>query len=247
HFTKAEMEVETARTYFFGDIGFWAERTEVHKASCVSGSGVSAAEFDITPLQEAAARGQTQCVRLLLDAGAQVNVYGSTPLCEACSVGNVECVRLLLEYGAKVNPMLSSRTTSPLHEACMGGNADCVRLVIAKGASLEAYDLYYGTPLHVACASRHLECVKVLLNAGKTRCHETTLYHAAKSNKSKSNNVDMIELLVEFGANIYARGNPLSLQQLRRIALRTTLGTRAVDLVTDLDIPNRIISYLLHQ
>uniref|UniRef100_A0A673K245 SOCS box domain-containing protein n=1 Tax=Sinocyclocheilus rhinocerous TaxID=307959 RepID=A0A673K245_9TELE len=222
-----------------------ALRTEVHKASCVSGSGVSAAEFDITPLQEAAARGQTQCVRLLLDAGAQVNVYGSTPLCEACSVGNVECVRLLLEYGAKVNPMLSSRTTSPLHEACMGGNADCVRLVIAKGASLEAYDLYYGTPLHVACASRHLECVKVLLNAGKTRCHETVKYSVSHANIEEC-------LLVEFGANIYARGkqsecNPLSLQQLRRIALRTTLGTRAVDLVTDLDIPNRIISYLLHQ
>jgi len=52
------------------------------------------------------------------------------------------------------------------------GNADCVRLVIAKGASLEAYDLYYGTPLHVACAKKHLECVKVLLNAGKTRSHE---------------------------------------------------------------------------
>ncbi|KAL0196172.1 hypothetical protein M9458_009744, partial [Cirrhinus mrigala] len=30
--------------------------------------------------------------------------------------------------------------------------------------------------------------------------HETPLHHAAKSN-----NVDMIELLVEFGANIYAR------------------------------------------
>uniref|UniRef100_A0A671NFQ9 Ankyrin repeat and SOCS box containing 13a, tandem duplicate 2 n=1 Tax=Sinocyclocheilus anshuiensis TaxID=1608454 RepID=A0A671NFQ9_9TELE len=165
------------------------------------------------------------------------NVYGSTPLCEACSVGNVECVRLL----TKVNPMLSSRTTSPLHEACMGG----VMLVIAKGASLEAYDLYYGTPLHVACASRHLECVKVLLNAGvqvdATRLYETPLHHAAKSN-----NVDMIELLVEFGANIYSC-NPLSLQQLRRIALRTMLGTRAVDLVTSLDIPNRIISYLLHQ
>lgn len=44
--------------------------------------------------------------------------------------------------------------------------------MIAKGASLEAYDLYYGTPLHVACAKQHLECVKVLLNAGKTRYHE---------------------------------------------------------------------------
>uniref|UniRef100_A0A673MLY3 Ankyrin repeat and SOCS box protein 13-like n=1 Tax=Sinocyclocheilus rhinocerous TaxID=307959 RepID=A0A673MLY3_9TELE len=273
------MEVETARPYFFGDIGFWAERTEVHKAAyrgqvselqslIQSGASVNIVAVDsITPLHEAAARGQTQCVRLLLDAGAQVdarNVDGSTPLCEACSIGNFECVRLLLEYGAKVNPMLTSRTTSPLHEACMGGNADCVRLVIAKGASLEAYDLYYGTPLHVACANRHLECVKVLLNAGvrvnATRLHETPLHHAAKSN-----NVDMIELLVEFGANIYARdkydrkpvdytrpdtpsahylqlyeSNPLSLLQLSRIALRTLLGARAVDVVAKLDIPNRL-------
>uniref|UniRef100_A0A671NE96 Ankyrin repeat and SOCS box containing 13a, tandem duplicate 2 n=1 Tax=Sinocyclocheilus anshuiensis TaxID=1608454 RepID=A0A671NE96_9TELE len=201
HFTKAEMEVETARPYFFGDIGFWAERTEVHKA---------------------AYQGQVSVL-------CQSHTY-------TCSVGNVE-----------FNPMLSSRTTSPLHEACMAGViAESVMLVIAKGASLEAYDLYYGTPLHVACASRHLECVKVLLNAGvqvdATRLYETPLHHAAKSN-----NVDMIELLVEFGANIYSCGNPLSLQQLRRIALRTMLGTRAVDLVTSLDIPNRIISYLLHQ
>lgn len=284
--SKAEMEVETARPYFFGDIGFWAERTEVHKAAyqgqvsvlqslIQSGASVNIVAVDsITPLHEAAARGQTQCVRLLLDAGAQVdarNVDGSTPLCEACSIGNFECVRLLLEYGAKINPTLTSRTTSPLHEACMGGNADCVRLVIAKGASLEAYDLYYGTPLHVACANKHLECVKVLLNAGvrvnAARLHKTPLHHAAKSN-----NVDMIELLVEFGANIYARDKydrkpvdytspdtpsahclqlyesiPLSLQQLSRITLRTVLGTKAVDVVTKLDIPNRIIRYLLYQ
>lgn len=32
------------------------------------------------------------------------------------------------------------------------------------------------------------------------RLHETALHHAAKAN-----NLDMIELLVEFGANIYAR------------------------------------------
>lgn len=51
------------------------------------------------------------------------------------------------------------------------GNADCVKLVIAKGASLEAYDLYYGTPLHVTCANQHLDCVKVLLNAGRLKVH----------------------------------------------------------------------------
>ncbi|XP_010885345.1 ankyrin repeat and SOCS box protein 13-like isoform X3 [Esox lucius] len=213
------MEIETARPYFFGDIGCWSERTEVHKAASEghaaqlqqliqNGASVNIVAVDsITPLHEACERGQTQCVRLLLDAGAHVdarNTDGSTPLCEACSVGSFDCVRMLLEHGAKVNPTLSSRTTSPLHEACMGGNADVVRIMIAKGASLEAYDLYYGTPLHVACANQRTDCVKALLNAGAkvnyARLHKTALHHAAKVKC-----VDMIEMLVEFGANVFAK------------------------------------------
>ncbi|XP_024271824.1 ankyrin repeat and SOCS box protein 13-like isoform X3 [Oncorhynchus tshawytscha] len=199
--------------------GCWSERTEVHEAASEghaaqlqqliqSGASVNIVAVDsITPLHEACERGQTQCVRLLLDAGAQVdarNTDGSTPLCEACSVGSFDCVRMLLEHGAKVNPTLSSLTTSPLHEACMGGNADVVKIMIAKGASLEAYDLYYGTPLHVACANDHTACVKVLLNAGAkvnyARLHKTALHHAAKVKS-----VDMIDMLVEFGTNIYAK------------------------------------------
>lgn len=41
-------------------------------------------------------------------------------------------------------------------------------------------------------------CEGAQVNAA--RLHETALHHAAKAN-----NLDMIELLVEFGANIYAR------------------------------------------
>ncbi|XP_049617137.1 ankyrin repeat and SOCS box protein 13 isoform X2 [Syngnathus scovelli] len=255
------------------------------------------AEDSITPLHEACARGHIQCVRLLLDAGAQVdarNVDGSTPLCEACSVGSLECVKLLLERGAKANPALTSRTASPLHEACMGGKCfsrhqyassnrhemlnnilagslDCVKLLIAEGASLEAYDLYHGTPLHVACANKHLHCVKELLNAGARvnapRLHQTALHHAAKSA-----NVELVETLVEFGANIYARDRhnkkpvdyaspgspvatclrsyeamPMSLQQLSRLALRQKLGTSALKVVAQLQIPKLIISYLCYQ
>lgn len=213
------METENAQQYFYGDIGCWSERTEVHKAASQgqaaelqtlirSGESVNMVAVDsITPLHEACVRGQAECVRLLLDAGAQVdarNVDGSTPLCEACSAGSLECVRLLLDHGAKVNPALTSRTASPLHEACMGGNADCVKLLVAMDSCLEAYNLYYGTPLHVACANDYPDCVKVLLNAGAkvnaARLHETPLHHAAKNMR-----VEMIKILVEFGANIYAR------------------------------------------
>ncbi|KAJ8384370.1 hypothetical protein AAFF_G00206230 [Aldrovandia affinis] len=279
------MEITLARPSLFGDIahglGFWTDRSEVHEAASrgralqlqqliESGASVNIVAVDsITPLHEACIHGQTQCVRLLLDAGAQVdarNIDGSTPLCDACAAGSPECVNLLLEHGATVNPRLY--TFSPLHEACMGGNSDCVRIMIAKGAQMEAHDCHFGTPLHVACARQHLDCAKVLLNAGANvnaaKLHETALHHAAKVK-----NVDLIEMLVEFGGNLYATDNlgkkpvdytrpgsppalclefyertPLSLQHLSRLALRTALGTRALEVVSKLTLPNRIINYL---
>lgn len=38
--------------------------------------------------------------------------------------------------------------------------------------------------------------------------------------------------------------NPLSLQQISRVAVRRILGTRAHKVVSRLDLPNRIISFL---
>ncbi|XP_047452040.1 ankyrin repeat and SOCS box protein 13 [Mugil cephalus] len=281
------MEITRARPSLFGEIahglGFWTDRSAVHEAAAhgralqlkqliEEGAAVNiVAVNSITPLHEACIHGQTQCVRLLLDAGAQVdarNIDGSTPLCDACAAGSLECVKLLLEYGAAVNPPLF--TFSPLHEACMGGNSDCVQLMIDRGAFMEAHDCHYGTPLHVACARQHYDCAKVLLSAGANvnaaKIHETALHHAAKVK-----NTDLIDLLVEFGGNVYARDNmnkkpiqytslgspsylclefyentPLSLQQISRVAVRRTLGRRACEVVSQLDLPTRIISFLCY-
>uniref|UniRef100_A0A8C4SJB1 Ankyrin repeat and SOCS box containing 13a, tandem duplicate 2 n=1 Tax=Erpetoichthys calabaricus TaxID=27687 RepID=A0A8C4SJB1_ERPCA len=261
--------------------GFWVDRTALHEAASQghvlqlkelieNGAYVNVVTVDsITPLHEASLRGQTQCVKLLLAAGAQVdarNIDGSTPLCDACAAGSIECAKVLLEHGANVNPPLF--TATPLHEACMSGNAECVRLMILQGARLEAHDCHFGTPLHVACAREHIDCVKVLLNAGAkvnaAKLHETALHHAAKVK-----NVDLIELLVQFGGNVYARDNqgkkpvdytrsgtpaslclqfyestPLSLQQLCRVNLRNFLGIQALEVVSCLNIPQRIIDFL---
>ncbi|XP_036976862.1 ankyrin repeat and SOCS box protein 13a.1 isoform X1 [Acanthopagrus latus] len=254
---------------------------------------------NITPLHEACIQAHPNCARLLLEAGAQVDVrtiHGSTPLCHACASGSLECAKLLLQYGAKVNPSLTALTASPLHEACIkgkpsaaisqgttnhtlfkfpsktvpcfSGNVEIVKLMIASGAQLEAYDVHFGPPLHIACAKGHVDCVKEMLNAGanvnSVKFHETALHHAARVSM-----VDMIELLVEFGANVYAsdnlgrkpvdyttpvspphtclifyESNPLSLQQLCRITVRTMLGTRASEVIGQLDISHRIYNYL---
>ncbi|XP_074396479.1 ankyrin repeat and SOCS box protein 13 isoform X2 [Zonotrichia albicollis] len=253
-----------------GDIGFWADRTPVHEAArrgeaarlrqlIENGACVNAVTYDsITPLHEASLRGQAQCVRLLLEAGAQVdarNIDGSTPLCDACASGSLECVRVLLAHGAKVNPPLY--TASPLHEACMNGSPECVQLLIEVGANLEAHDCHFGTPLHVACAREHLRCAKLLLQAGANvnaaKLHETALHHAAKAR-----NAALVELLVEFGGNIYARDNrgkkpsdytrssgpaarccefyektPLSLLQLCRLSVRRAAGLQSLYNISD--------------
>lgn len=279
------MEITRTRPSLFGDIahglGFWTDRSAVHEAAAQGralqlqqliqgGAAVNSVAVDsITPLHEACIQGQTQCVRLLLDAGARVdarNIDGSTPLCDACAAGSLECVKLLLEHGATVNPPLF--TFSPLHEACMGGNSDCVQLMIDEGAHMEAHDCHFGTPLHVACARQHYSCAKVLLNAGanvnSAKLHETALHHAAKVN-----NINLIELLMEFGASVYYKDNrgkkpihytsqgsasylclefyentPLSLQQISRVALRMALGTRALEVVSQLELPNRMVNFL---
>ncbi|XP_027007028.2 ankyrin repeat and SOCS box protein 13a.1 isoform X1 [Tachysurus fulvidraco] len=239
------------------------------------GASVNAATADnITPLHDACIQDHPECVQVLLNAGAQVDVrtiHGSTPLCHACAAGSVESVRLLLDHGASVNPSLTALTASPLHEACIRGNQECVKLIISKGALLEAFDIHFGTPLHTACAKAHLECALQLLNAGArvnaTKFHETALHHAGRVGRE-----DLIELLVEFGGDVNVRDNlgrkpidytspgstshiclqhyescPLSLQQLCRITLRRVLGTRALQVITKLDISRRIISYLCYE
>nr|XP_020457061.1 ankyrin repeat and SOCS box protein 13-like isoform X2 [Monopterus albus] len=263
--------------------GFWADRTALHEAAShgralqlkqliESGASVNMVTVDnITPLHEACIMAHPNCARLLLEAGAQVDVrtiHGSTPLCNACASGSLDCAKLLLEYGAKVNPSLTALTASPLHEACIRGNVEVVRLMIASGAQLEAYDVHFGPPLHIACAKGHVDSVRELLNAGacvnSMKFHETALHHAARIHM-----MNMIELLVEFGANVYASDNlgrkpvdyttpespcytclrfyeshPLSLQQLCRIATRRMLGTRASEVIGQLNISRRIHNYL---
>ncbi|XP_043944760.1 ankyrin repeat and SOCS box protein 13 [Protopterus annectens] len=278
------MELTPARLSYIGDIGFWADHTPVHDAArqghvlqlkqlIENGACVNLFTVDsITPLHEACLHGHTQCVKMLLAAGAQVdarNIDGSTPLCVACAFGSVECVKLLLAHGAKANPPLFA--VSPLHEACMSGKAECVRIMIAAGANLEAHDCHFGTPLHVACATEHVDCAKLLLNAGANvnaaKLHETAFHHAAKAG-----NVNLVELLMEFGGNIYASDNrgkkpsdytwptsptgkclehyektPLSLLQMSRISVRKLYGPRGLEKIAKLQIAPRLIDYLCYK
>ncbi|XP_017694938.1 PREDICTED: ankyrin repeat and SOCS box protein 13, partial [Lepidothrix coronata] len=181
------------------------------------------------------------------------NIDGSTPLCDACASGSIECVKVLLSHGAKVNPPLY--TASPLHEACMNGSPECVQLLIDVGANLEAHDCHFGTPLHVACAREHLDCAKLLLKAVPIptpstipRCSSLdggTLERSSPGGREfLGTKPNISELRAVDPASWTIPETPLSLSQLCRVTVRKAAGQRALEKISKLDIPPRLIQYL---
>jgi len=90
----------------------------------------------VTPLMAASLNGDSEAVKLLLAAGADVNAAnnsGATPLIMASQKGNAEAVKLLLAAGANVNYVAPNGAT-PLSIASEQGHADVVQLLKAAGA-----------------------------------------------------------------------------------------------------------------
>ncbi|KAG8199611.1 hypothetical protein JTE90_009447 [Oedothorax gibbosus] len=227
----------------------------------------------MTPLHEACLQNKVECAQILIEYGAKVNAHsadGGTPLCSACAAGNISCVELLMQMGAEVNPPLALST--PLHEACFRGSMDCMSVLIRAGARLNANDCHFGTPLHAATVMNRPHCVKLLLQAGAlvnaTKIHETALHIAARENL-----IEVVQVLLEFGANVFASNNqnklpidlipeahgvvfkllvhyaayPASLKDLSRRTVRSVLGSQRIRLLSSLDIPQSLLLYLMHK
>jgi hypothetical protein len=88
-----------------------------------------------TWLHVAAAHGQLEILKLLLDLGIDINTYGGIsgggPLNEAASEGHIEIVAYLLSKGAKLDETEPEK--NPLFSAIHGGHVAIAKLLIDKG------------------------------------------------------------------------------------------------------------------
>ena len=118
-----------------------------------------------TPLHIAVLRLDTAMLKLLIDAGADVNgrdVIAGPPLHYAANYGWVEGARILLRSGADVSAADESGRTA-LHWA---GRVEVCELLIQHGADLEATDSEGRTPVAYALHNGNLELVELFRKHG---------------------------------------------------------------------------------
>ncbi|MCA9918128.1 MAG: ankyrin repeat domain-containing protein [Anaerolineales bacterium] len=129
-------------------------------------------------LRIAIAKGETEEVKALLEAGAKTNTgfsTGWTPLMVAAEHENIKMIDLLIAYGAEINKADPSGQT-PLHIAVDisidgiiqdGGNygdepTETILCLLKHGADLNAKDNKGQTPFDWACNYRSQKIIRLL-------------------------------------------------------------------------------------
>ena len=160
-------------------------------------------------------------VRLLLEAGANVNHqgrYGWTALIFAVSPGNFNTgiVKLLLAAGANVNLQTVEDGLTALISASYEGHTEIVKLLLAAGADVNLQTTtkttdrgWHGpgmTALMYASRTGRTEIVRLLLEAGANINHQSKTGYTALIDASGLGYIETVRLLLEAGANVNHRG-----------------------------------------
>jgi ankyrin repeat protein len=134
--------------------------------------------FQAAALLKAAALGEEERVKALLQAGTDPNVpnsepcdHGKTPIIYAAEHGHAGVIRLLLAAGAAVDAaeptsMIAGTGRTALLYAAAQGHTEALRALLAAGANANAVDHAGTTALIHAAARGDLQAVRALMEAG---------------------------------------------------------------------------------
>ncbi|MCJ1405291.1 Ankyrin-2 [Xylographa trunciseda] len=136
------------------------------QAGCTysNSKGIIRADYAI----HAAARSSPEMSRLLLDAGAVMELTdsdGNTALHQAALLDNPEILHCFLENGANVHAR-NLHGDTPLHVAVWGVHVEIVRILLDARSDINAMGVVSNTPLSAAFSKGDMEIIRLLIERG---------------------------------------------------------------------------------
>lgn len=118
-----------------------------------------------TALRMAAFGGKMPIVQRLVEAGAEVNMYGWAPLSYAAFNGHASVVEYLLRRGAETNATTENGSTA-LFVAARNGHREVVEVLLKHKADANIANENNETPLDIAEKTNNSDIAKLLRDAG---------------------------------------------------------------------------------
>ncbi|XP_058797632.1 serine/threonine-protein phosphatase 6 regulatory ankyrin repeat subunit C-like isoform X2 [Phymastichus coffea] len=172
-----------------------------------AGADINAEAADgVTPLLRIVVYGDVKDVRYMINRGANFlhpdQVFGFTPF-HLASHDSMK-LQLMLERISSDVHQPTNRGITPLHVASILGNVDAVDLLIRHGADVNCCtEKYKLTPLHLAVMNdSEIPKLESLVGViGRRQAETSSLYELWNSLTFNRDRADLIELLVNRGAN----------------------------------------------
>jgi ankyrin repeat protein len=162
---KARMGDGKTATHVASAFGHFAVVEKIYKAG---GTGIleDRGRLDETPLLVAAACGDIEIFRFLLDKGASTMAQDTgshTALHYASRASSFDIVKLLLEKEPDLLDMRTKYAETALLLAAEKGDLKIVEFLLDKGADIMARDYSKNTALHIASRESYIDIAKVLI------------------------------------------------------------------------------------
>ncbi len=171
-----------------------------------------------TLLMKAASLGQNEIIKILLEAGADINAKddaffpsddnfdqnGKTAFFYAIDGGHYETVKLFIQLGVDVNQQNRTGGT-PINYAAHNGYVDIVELLIKSGANVNCPK--NASPLTMAIRGKHDDVIKQLIKAGADVNIKGDFGFPPLILASFLGDKEIVKLLIQSGADVNIKDN----------------------------------------
>jgi ankyrin repeat protein len=174
--------------------------------------------WDGTPLHKACACGRSSVIRMLADAGADLNLqnpFGRTPLFMAIDYERIDAAATLIALGADVNKSYLKSVT-PWGHALFVDSIEIAMLIIEAGADIPLDSEWSLIALHFAIDLGYPDAVKRLVEGGTSTEHK----YQGLSAWQRAANLDD-EVITEFFCERFTKKRAESMMLLAEEKLQT--------------------------